>query len=160
MYGESSWEVILQRKPSVSDDAHKKKWMMFKFKCVWHWLFVMLHYLPLFYNDWLLHTVIVSYLCVCIDMVCKSFAWIKWQNVCKLLNKPNHISYLRGAGMTLIFATMKPLFQNATTSIHFQSALSNRNNWFCLFSTSEKRLWLNILSPNLNSKIPINTWAK
>lgn len=73
---------------------------------------------------------IMSYLCVCIDMVSKSFTWIKWQNVCKLLNKPNHISYLRGAGLTLIFATMEPLFQNATTSIHFQSALSNRNNWF------------------------------
>lgn len=51
-------------------------------------------------------------------------------NVCKLLIKPDHISHLRGARLTLISATMEPLFQNATTSIHFQSPLSNRNNWF------------------------------
>lgn len=62
--------------------------------------------------------------------VLKTFCMDAIANVCNLFIKPNHISYLRGTRLTLIFATMEPLFENATTSINFQSALSNRNNWF------------------------------
>lgn len=57
-----------------------------------------------------------------INMVLKILCMDLMANVCKLLIKPNHISYLRGVTdtrLTLIFATAEPLFQNAATSIHF-----------------------------------------
>lgn len=97
--------------------------------------------------------------CVCIGTVNPLHGFNG--HVCKLLIKPNHILYLRRGGggqdwhlslppWSLCFK-MPPL--PFISNPHCLMEIID----FCLFSTNEKRLWLNILSPNLNSKIPINT---
>ena len=58
--------------------------------------------------------------------------------------------------MTLILASEGPLFQKATTSIHLQSALSNKSNWFCSFQRKWKEsLWLK----HFVSKIKISRFS-
>lgn len=139
------WEVRVHRKPVQVMDARAEMIM-----CLTCLMMMMLRYLTIDS---------VAFLKSRVWTICMGFM----ENVCQLLNKPNHISYLRGltdTRLTLIFVTMDPLFQNATTSIHSNQYCLIEIIDFCLFSTNEKRIWLNILSPNLNSEIPINTRGK